>query len=92
MRYAVIDKGLGLSVIQAEALKLNARNIKVAPRAGQIFCDLDDAAAERLRSIPGLAIKGVGVVRPTEYYIPPEYNQPLWGPEYEVCQPIYGSS
>lgn len=59
MRYIVIDKGAGLNVIENEVIRLGGKNIKKAPRAGDLFCDLDPAAAERLKEIPNLTVKPV---------------------------------
>jgi serine protease AprX len=59
MRFIVTDKGLGLNQIESEAIRLGGRNIKKAPRAGQLFCDLDPAAADKLKTIPNITVKPV---------------------------------
>jgi serine protease AprX len=62
MRYAIVSKGLPLPDLQAECHRLGARNIRVARVSGQVFCDLEERAARRLKEIPGLAVKPVGKV------------------------------
>ncbi|GAI83173.1 unnamed protein product, partial [marine sediment metagenome] len=69
--------------------KCGGRNIKLAPISGQVFCDLDDAGASKLQSVPGLAVKLLKRVKSQDTLggiIPPE---PGPGP-LEV--PIYASS
>jgi len=57
MRFVAISKGLSLSQIEAEALKIGAKRIKVAKLLNQVFCELDASQAERLSRIPGLKVK-----------------------------------
>lgn len=67
MRYVIISKGLPLSQVEAECLRLGAGNIKTARVSNQVFCDLEEAAVVRLGSIPGLSIKPVGTVSHTQF-------------------------
>ena len=59
MRYSIVSKGLPLSQLEAEAGKAGARDIKKAKLLGQIFCELDEAQAEQLARVPGLAVKPI---------------------------------
>ncbi|MGI2336139.1 MAG: S8 family serine peptidase [Dehalogenimonas sp.] len=59
MRYVLVSKGLTIDRIEDEAIKAGARNIKKAEIIGQVFCDLDQAQADRLAMIPGMALKPV---------------------------------
>jgi len=56
MRYAIVSKGLSLSQIETEATKIGAKNIKMASLLSQVFCDLDEAQAQRLSQIQGLKL------------------------------------
>ena len=57
MRYAVLSKGLSLSQVEAEALKVGAKGIRTTRLLNQVFCELDTSQAERLARIPGLKVK-----------------------------------
>ncbi|APV45279.1 serine protease AprX [Dehalogenimonas formicexedens] len=57
MRYAIIPKGKSLTDIEVEAKKIGARNLKKAEVIGQIFCELDQAQAEKLAAVSGLVLK-----------------------------------
>jgi serine protease AprX len=57
MRYAVISKGLSLEQLEAEAKKLGATDVKKTKLLSQVFCELDEAQAEKLSQVPGLKIK-----------------------------------
>ncbi|KTB48989.1 Subtilase family [Dehalogenimonas alkenigignens] len=57
MRYAIIPKGKSLTDIEVEAKKIGARNLKKAEVIGQVFCELDQAQAEKLAAVPGLVLK-----------------------------------
>jgi len=57
MRYAVISKGLSLSQVEAEALRVGAKGIRTTRLLNQVFCELDTSQAERLARIPGLKVK-----------------------------------
>ena len=59
MRYAVISKGLPLDRLEAEALKVGARNIRKTCCLTQVFCELDAGQARRLSQVPGLRVKPV---------------------------------
>lgn len=82
MRYAIISTAMPLSQIEAECLRLGARNLKTARTSGQVFCDLDEAAAERLKLIPGVLVKKVGTVSNAQYI-------PI---EVEPGEPTYAAS
>jgi serine protease AprX len=57
MRFAVISKGLSLSQIEAEALKVGAKGIRTTRLLNQVFCELDNSQAEKLARISGLKVK-----------------------------------
>lgn len=59
MRYIVIPTGLSLSEVEAECRRLGGKNIKVAYRSEQVFVELEDAAVEKLKEIPGLMVKTI---------------------------------
>ncbi len=59
MRYAVISKGLTLEQLEAEAKKAGAKDINKTRLLSQIFCELDEAQAEKLALVPGLKVKPV---------------------------------
>lgn len=58
-RYAVISKGLNISQLKEEVLRVGGHNIKVISLTEQIYCDLDEAGAQKLATVPGLAVKPV---------------------------------
>jgi len=57
MRFAIISKGLSLSQIEAEALRVGAKGIKAAKLLNQVFCEIDGSQAEKLARVPGLKVK-----------------------------------
>ncbi|MDD5082963.1 MAG: S8 family serine peptidase [Dehalococcoidales bacterium] len=57
MRYAVIAKGLTLNQLEAEAKKIGATDVKKTKLLSQIFCELDEAQATKLATVPGLVVK-----------------------------------
>jgi len=57
MRYAVISKGLSLSQVETEALRVGAKGIKTTRLLNQVFCELDGSQAEKLARVPGLKVK-----------------------------------
>ena len=59
MRYSIVSKGLSLPQLETEVKKVSARDIKKAKLLGQIFCELDEAQAEQLAHVPGLAVKPI---------------------------------
>lgn len=71
-RYAVISKGLSLSRMKEEVMRAGGRNISVLSVVKQVYCLLDDAAAEKLRGIPGLTVKPVKGIRHQEIRVPLE--------------------
>lgn len=69
MRYCIVDKGIGLARIESEARKLGARNIKKAPLAGQLFCDLEPAAADKLGTLPNIVIRSVKTIKADQFQV-----------------------
>jgi len=59
MRYSIVSKGLSLTQLEAEALKVGAKEVKTTRLLNQVFCELDDYQAKTLAQIPGLKIKPV---------------------------------
>ncbi len=57
MRYALVSKGLTIGQLEAEAKKAGAGNIRKAGVIGQVFCELDQAQADKLAAIPGMVLK-----------------------------------
>jgi len=57
MRYAVISKGLPLEQLETEVKKVGATDVKKTKLLNQVFCELDEAQAEKLAQVPGLKIK-----------------------------------
>lgn len=74
MRYAILDKGLGLSQIEAECKRYGGKSIKKMNICGQVFVELDEAGLAYLKAIPGLAVKNVGRVKHLEYRVLPHYQ------------------
>lgn len=85
MRYAVISKGLGPSQIEAECLKVGAKNIRTASLMGQVFCELEPEAVPRLKLVPGLQVKEIKDV--TGQVIPLPYLE-----EASQIEPVYAAS
>lgn len=73
MRYAVISKGMTMPQLLDEVKRHGGRNLKVASASGQIFCDLGDAGAAKLRAA-GCAVTKVGGVKAT--VMPPIVTPP----------------
>ena len=57
MRHSIISRELTTSQLETEAVKAGARNITKTKLLSGVFCDLDEAQAERLARIPGLKVK-----------------------------------
>jgi serine protease AprX len=57
MRYAVISKGLSLTRLEQEIVRVGGKNIARTRIVGQVFCDLEEAQAKALACVPGLAVK-----------------------------------
>jgi len=59
MRYSIVSKGLSLPQLEAEALKVGAKEVKTTKLLNQVFCELDDFQAKKLAQVPGLKVKPV---------------------------------
>jgi len=99
MRYAVVSKGLTISQLQDEVKRAGGRNIKVAARLNQVFCELDSEAVAKLGAVPGLVVKSVGKVKATQVGVPREYfgglSIPAASTPHEIMYsqlPIYAAS
>ena len=66
MRYAIVSKGLSVEQLEAEALKVGARDVKKTCCLTQVFCELDEGQARRLSRVPGLRVKPVQEFRPDQ--------------------------
>ncbi len=89
MRYTVIPTGLSLSEVEAECRRLEGKNIKVAYRSEQVFVELEDAAVEQLRAIPGLMVKTISKFQADQLF---RVGPPATEGGYTTCQPVYASS
>ena len=87
MRYTIISKGMPVSQIQQECLAVGARNIKALESFKQVFCDLDPEGVERLRAVPGLAVKESKEIKLSRMAVPEDVVS-----SYQTLQPVYGSS
>ncbi len=67
MRCTIISKGNTLPEIEDLIKSMGATNIRVAPRSGQIFCDMTEDAIKRLQGLPGLTTRIPGRLRVTQY-------------------------
>lgn len=94
MRFAIIAKGISPALMEMEIKKAGAQNISRAPIIGQVFCDLDEASARVLSTVPGLVVKPLkefktdqmlAVMNPVEsisdvfYLLRSYFNPPLTG-------------
>ena len=70
MRYALISKGLTLSQLEAEALKVRARKIKKARLLSQVFVELSEEQAERISQVDGLTLKVVREMKSAQMMTP----------------------
>jgi serine protease AprX len=59
MRYAIVSKGLSVDQLEAEALKIGAKDVNRTCCLTQVFCELDEGQAKRLSQVPGLRVKPV---------------------------------
>jgi len=69
-RYAVISKGLNISQLKTEVMRVGGRNISVYSISKQIYCLLDDAAVTKLQTVPGLTVKKIGGIKHQEIRAP----------------------
>jgi serine protease AprX len=56
-RYALITKGRPVAEMEILARQYGGRDIRYAPRLGQVFCTLDPSSAKRLAELPGMVVK-----------------------------------
>ncbi len=59
MRYALISKGLSLAKIEAEALRIGAREVQKTRLLDQLFCELDEEQAKAISRVPGVVVKQI---------------------------------
>jgi serine protease AprX len=59
VRYVITSKLLSLSQLETEALKIGAKDIKVASRLNQLFCELDKKQTDQLSRKPGVVMKPI---------------------------------
>ncbi|MDD4986102.1 MAG: S8 family serine peptidase [Dehalococcoidales bacterium] len=83
MRYAIIPKGLTLSQIEEECLKLGARNMRKAQLLEQVFCELETEAISKLKAIPGIEVKELKDFTTHQVMPPPQFAAP---PVYAASQ------
>jgi len=74
MRYAVLSEKLSLSQLQDEVKRCGGKNIKVASASKQVFCDLDQISAEKLKAL-GYIINPVGGIK-AGILVPPVVSPP----------------
>jgi serine protease AprX len=86
MRVCITDKGLGLARIESEVISLGAKDIKKAERAGMLFCDLDPAAVERLKSVPDIVVRPVKKTTVSQVIAPPAQAATIEIPVYSALQ------
>jgi serine protease AprX len=59
VRFAITSNVLPLTQLEAEALKVGAKDIRVASRLNQLFCELDEKQAEKLSEKSGVVVKPI---------------------------------
>jgi len=59
VRYAITSKLLSLSQLETEALKIGAKDIRLASRLNQLFCELDEKQADQLSMKQGVVVKPI---------------------------------
>ena len=97
-RYAIISKGLDVEAIRAECERLDAHNIVVAYSAKQVFCEMDDVAADILRQRADVAVKPIGKIGTADWVARQRVarlgSQQLVGtlPDLALSPAVYGSS
>lgn len=89
MRYAIVSKGLPLNQVEAECRRYGGKNIKVAKMSELVFCELDPAGLDRLKTIPGLAIKEVKKTESAQVRAPEIVPPPI--PTVEPGALVYGA-
>jgi len=81
VRFAVTSNVLSLTQIEAEALKVGAKDIREASRLNQLFCELDEEQAEQLAQRPGVVVKPIKEYRSNQVIMaatPAETIETLW--------------
>lgn len=71
MRYIIIPKGLTLTQVEEEVKRYGGKDIKVANRSLMVFAELDNAGLNRLKGIPGLAVKDIRKTKSNQVTLPP---------------------
>ena len=87
MRYSIISKGMPVSQIEAECRALGAKDVNVISALKQVFCDLEPEAADKLRAIPGLAVKETKEMRLSDMVVPEDTLS-----TYQSLQSVYAAS
>lgn len=92
MRYVVQSSVLTLAQAESECRRCGARNVQLATRSQQIFCDLEPAAAEALSAVPGIVVKPVGTVRTGQAVRVPPESRARASPNAVTPATIYAAS
>jgi len=72
---------LSLTQLEAEALKVGAKDIRAASRLNQLFCELDERQAEQLAGKAGIVVKPIKEYRSNQVITaatPAETIETLW--------------
>ena len=59
MRYSITAKNISTERLELELKRVGARDVTRTKLLGQVFCELDEAQANRLADVPGLKVKPV---------------------------------
>lgn len=81
MRFAITSSVLSLTQLEAEALKVGAKDIRAASRLNQLFCELDERQAEQLAGKAGIVVKPIKEYRSNQVITaatPAETIETLW--------------
>ncbi len=62
-RYMIVSKGAPLDKIETELRRFGAKNIKRHDNVGQLSCDLEPSAVDRLSENPGISVKPVREIK-----------------------------
>jgi len=81
VRFAITSSVLSLTQLEAEALKVGAKDIRAASRLNQLFCELDERQAEQLAGKAGIVVKPIKEYRSNQVITaatPAETIETLW--------------
>jgi len=95
MRFVIMcPKDMGIDTIVSECALKGGKNVKVAPKLRQVFCDMEEGGANAIANIPGVKVRKSKVYRTNlRNRLEPPNEPGVWKQdESSIMQPVYAAS